>query len=237
VILEKLNFIDFDLHSRELQWSMLGECPPALPRSSQAYLGGGFGTHEYVVYYNFVRYLVGECWDRIRDYRSCVSGNAELEHTGKVDAPSARPTKVAEHLSRPADSTDVMAQCLQETGEAWLNSPCEELGGRIPIAIIESERRRIPLIISAKEVLFDDCPLCEMLAEDMGETLGPGFFHLDGSNMDPLFEFSTYLTREEWEAEERRWEEYNEEFARQWAKDHPLSEAPGGEPDGDDLPS
>jgi hypothetical protein len=130
-----------------------------------------------------------------------------------------------------------MAQYLQETGEAWLNSPCEELEGRIPIAIIESERRRIPLIISAKEVLFDDCPLCEMLAEDMGETLGPGFFHLDGSNMDPLFEFSTYLTREEWEAEERRWEAFNEEFARQWAKDHPLSEALGGEPDDDDLPS
>lgn len=130
------------------------------------------------------------------------------------------------------DRTDHIADWLQNMGDAWLNNPRKEFNGRIPIEIIESERRRIPLAMSVKDVLSDDCPLCQMLVEDTHAQFDPGFWHLDGSHMDHLFEFSTYLTREEWESEQRRWEQFNEEFACQWSKDHQSAEEGGS--DGDD---
>ncbi len=58
VLLAKLEFIDFDLHTRALQWSLQGEEPPCLAKDSFAYRTGGFGTHEYVVYYDLVRHLL-----------------------------------------------------------------------------------------------------------------------------------------------------------------------------------
>ena len=227
VILEKLNFIDFDLQSREFQWSVLNEGPPPLPRDSQAYLNGGFGTHEYVIYYDFVRYLLGKCWNRISGHRSRKI--EALEKTlGRIDRP--------EILSSEDDQVDVMVKWLNESGGAWLNSPCDELSGSIPVAIVESERRRIPLLSSAKNALFDDCPLCQMIADDTGELFGPGFLHYDGSHIDPLFEFSTCLTHEEWEKEEREWQEYSKDFERRWARDHPTTDADRGKPDYDDIP-
>ena len=53
-----------------------------------------------------------------------------------------------------------------------------------------------------------------MMAND--PTMGPGFWHLDGSHMDDDFALSDFLTREEWEAENRRREEFNKEFNRGW---------------------
>lgn len=51
-----------------------------------------------------------------------------------------------------------------------------------------------------------------MMAEDFDT---PGFWHLDGCNIDDRFEFSFYKTREEFEAERRSWEEFNEKFDRE----------------------
>jgi hypothetical protein len=61
VLLEKKDFIDFELHSRALQWSFTGECPAPLPASSTAYRFSGFGIHEIVIYYELFRYLLNEC--------------------------------------------------------------------------------------------------------------------------------------------------------------------------------
>ena len=58
VMLEKQEFIDFDLHTRSLQWTFLNEGPPCLSRDSFAYRFAGFGTHEWVVYYDLVRDLL-----------------------------------------------------------------------------------------------------------------------------------------------------------------------------------
>jgi hypothetical protein len=58
VVLAKLEFIDFDLHTREMQWSLLGEGPPCLSVDSLAYRFAGFGTHECVIYYDLVRHLI-----------------------------------------------------------------------------------------------------------------------------------------------------------------------------------
>ena len=69
VLLEKQDFIDFDLHSRQMQWSFTGECPPSLVPNAHAYRCGGFGTHEIVIYYDLVRLLLYACRERLRENR------------------------------------------------------------------------------------------------------------------------------------------------------------------------
>jgi hypothetical protein len=64
VLLEKREFIDSDLHSRELQWSLTKEWPPPLSLDSNAYRFSDFGTNEIVIYYDLVRHLLGECFGR-----------------------------------------------------------------------------------------------------------------------------------------------------------------------------
>jgi hypothetical protein len=66
ILLASKEFIDFDLQSRELQWSFTGECPPPLARTARAYRFGGFGTHEIVLYYDLIRALLDLCCDRAR---------------------------------------------------------------------------------------------------------------------------------------------------------------------------
>ena len=58
VMLAKKDFIDGDLNSRAMQWSMLLEGPPCLPVESYAYRYAGFGTHEWVIYYYLIRHLL-----------------------------------------------------------------------------------------------------------------------------------------------------------------------------------
>lgn len=75
VLLEKHEFIDFDLHSRSLQWSFTTECPPSLLPNSHAYRFAGFGTHEIVVYYDLVRLLLLACREHLRENKQLA-----LEH-------------------------------------------------------------------------------------------------------------------------------------------------------------
>jgi len=65
-------------------------------------------------------------------------------------------------------------------------------------------------------IIDEDCECCRMLAMDAEMGFGPGFWHLDGSHMDDGFAFSTCLTHEEWETENRRREEFDQKFAREW---------------------
>ena len=58
VMLAKQNFIDTDLDSRALQWSLLLEGPPCIAKESYAYRYAGFGTHEWVMYYDLIRHLL-----------------------------------------------------------------------------------------------------------------------------------------------------------------------------------
>src|SRR6185369_3151864 len=64
LLLEKREFISSDLDSRARQWSFTNECPPGLPENSKAYRLAGFGTHEIVIYYDLVRFLLGICFDQ-----------------------------------------------------------------------------------------------------------------------------------------------------------------------------
>jgi len=220
VILEKQDFIDSDIDSRGWQWSLLREAPTPLSRDSKAYRFGGFGTHEYVTYYYFVRQVLTQCWERVNheldDSKTRMPG---MDALVRAEAGSA----TAAYSARPVNQVDALLEWLEQVGQTWLNCPSEEFDGRIPAAIIESERRRIPLVVSAKDIMIDEnCELCRMMADETND-FGPTFWHLDGCNMDEGFEFSAYQTREEWEAEQRRWEEFTEEFERKWTAEHPTT--------------
>ena len=77
VLLERRELIDFDLHTRALQWSFQGEGPPCLSRDSFAFRFGGFGTHEWVVYYDLIRQLL---WSAAGiDCRNRETAISELE--------------------------------------------------------------------------------------------------------------------------------------------------------------
>jgi hypothetical protein len=81
-LLAKREFVDFDLHSRELQWSFTEECPPPLSASSHAYRFAGFGTHEIVLYYDLIRLLLDECYSRAHEekHASLDDEIERLEH-------------------------------------------------------------------------------------------------------------------------------------------------------------
>lgn len=180
LLLARQEFIDFDLDSRELQWSFLNEGPPLLPVTSNAYRYAGFGTHEWVVYYDLVRHLLS---------------HAKLSALA-VPANPAAPGP-AEGLINQLD--------LMKT--QWLESPNPDYSNRTPAVVIDNERRRLPMAMSARDMVVDeDCPICRAMIEDPDLSQGVGFWHLDSSGMDDDFVFSSFRTVEEWEADRRIWQ-------------------------------
>jgi hypothetical protein len=65
ILLMKHEHIDWDMQSRELQWTRLKEPAPCLSKESYAYRFAGFGMHEMVIYYDLVRMLITDCWKRM----------------------------------------------------------------------------------------------------------------------------------------------------------------------------
>ncbi|REJ88673.1 MAG: hypothetical protein DWQ29_08325 [Planctomycetota bacterium] len=187
VLLDKRRFIDGDMQDRANQWSETGECPPTLDRDTHAWRYAGFGTHEVVMYYDLVRELLWSCREQIETLRTS-GGLAQLS---------------------PGDFLTTEVPRLEQVRDNWLDAPDPEFSGRTPRSIIENERDRRPEAESGHDAMIDhDCPLCQMMA-DMP---GPVFWHLDGSHMDWDFAFSFHRTREEYDAEQREYEE----FSRRW---------------------
>jgi hypothetical protein len=83
ILLVKREDIDYDIQFREVQWSRLKEPARCLKTESHAYRFAGFGTHEIVVYYNMVRMLITDCWERVGEERD-ISIPAEIVHLEKV---------------------------------------------------------------------------------------------------------------------------------------------------------
>ena len=117
---------------------------------------------------------------------------------------------------------------LEQVRDEWLNTPDPECHFRTPRSIIDRERQRLPEAVSGHEAMVDpDCPCCQMLA-DMP---GPTFWHLDGSGMDwGEFAFAIHhRTHEEWEAEQRDYEEFSRKCdardaeRRRLGVDHPAA--------------
>ncbi|HVA45308.1 MAG TPA: hypothetical protein VNH11_02885 [Pirellulales bacterium] len=190
------DFLTSDLQDRENQWSFQGRCPPPLDRESHAYRFAGIGIHEWVHYYYLLRRLIWSCHDQVR------------EQAGK---------SANWHLFSPGDFLTSEVPRLAAARDGWLDSPDHDLSGRTPRQVNDNERRRVPEAVSGHDAMVDDdCPLCDMMAD----LPGPMFWHLDGCNMDEGFAFSYLRTREEWETEQREWEELDRRLdEEQAAKD------------------
>jgi len=207
LLLARREFIDFDLQTRELQWSAQLEAPPCLARASCAYRTAGFGTHENVIYYDLVRHLIHQAFD-LRQ-RACREAN----HPNYGAVESGGRGNRNELVLLP----ELLMARLEKIKQTFLESPASNWGDRAPVNIIESERRRLPLALRPSDLIVDnDCPLCVMLAQDAAAGMGIGFEHFSGCNMDDDFAFSFFDTREEWEEENRRMEEFNRDFDRRW---------------------
>jgi len=186
VLLEKRDYLGWDLQDRANEWSSYGKCPAGLDVESHAYQFAGFGTHEIVMYYELVRELLWSCRERVATLCD-VNG-----------LPVTRGDFLTCEIPR-----------LEQVREKWLDAPDPEYHGRTPRSIMERERARLPEGVSGHEAMVDDdCPLCQMMAD----LPGPMFWHIDGCNMDEDFAFSFHRTREEYEQERREWDE----FHRQW---------------------
>jgi hypothetical protein len=208
VMLEKQNLIDLDMDSRCMQWTFLGEGPPCLPTDSFAYRYAGFGTHEWVVYYDLVRLLI---WTAVAARSSstaaAASAQVALADGSSGGEPLAGAPKKIQHC--------IDIRTLAQIKTAWLEQPWGDYDGRTPAIILDNERRRLPITMTAAQIMIDeDCECCRMMAMDAEMGLGPTFWHLDGCNMEEEFAFSTCLTEEEWEAENQEREEFNREFNR-----------------------
>jgi hypothetical protein len=95
VLLAKLEFIDHDLFSRELQWSLTCVRPSILNQASAAYRFAGFGTHSNFVYFEMIRHLLAECWARARAGQSLPIDD-EIAHLGELQV---------EYLTEGSDMT------------------------------------------------------------------------------------------------------------------------------------
>jgi hypothetical protein len=191
VMLEKRDFIGWDMQDRCERWSKLDAPARGLDQTSHAWRYAGFGTHELVVYYELVRKLLWDCRERLRDSLAdrAEGGTREYETVG--------------------DFLAIEVPLLEQAREEWLDSPDPEYSGRTPREVIEHERARIPEAMSGHDAMIDDdCPLCQM----MGDMPGPVFWGLDGCNMDDDFAFEMYRTREEWEQEQCDRTEWNRKF-------------------------
>ena len=191
VMMARKDLIDADLHSRVYQWSMLLEGPPCLAKDSYAYRFAGFGSHEWIIYYELVRELI---WNAVT--------NASL---------------VAETGVGSVDLESTVAY-LEEFKSDWLEKPMEDDdNGRIPAQVIDNERKRLPEAMGGRSMVIDeDCPCCKWMGDEAEAGLAVYFWHLDGCNMDEDFAFSFYRTHAEWEDEQKQREELSREFDRKW---------------------
>ena len=215
VMLAKQHLIDFDLESRTLQWSFLLEGPPGLSRDSFAYRYAGFGTHEWVIYYDLVRHLL---WSAVK--LSSSTSSAPTSHHVGVETTRRTPDSILNPLTTSSDpdpSLESVIKQLEQIKLHWLTEPCAEHEERIPFQIIDNERRRIPEAMGGRSMVIDeDCPICKMMGDESEAGREVCFMHLDGSNMDEAFAFSSARTVAEWEAEQREFAELEREFQRKW---------------------
>lgn len=188
VLFAKRDLIDFDLDSRMLQWSYLHQEPTPLSRDSHAYRYAGFGTHEWVMYYHLVRFLICATVDLVKPQ---LMLDAEVDRSGT----QRRCVGVADDRSNAALLTE-----LEELKVKWLFEPHADLDGYIPFQVMDNERRRLPEAMTGRSMVIDEnCPCCKMMGDESEAGLGIYFCHFDGSNMEDEFAFSSCATIEEWE--------------------------------------
>ena len=229
ILFAKQDLIDFDLNSRANQWSYFLEEPPCLSRDSYAYRYAGFGTHEWVMYYDLVRFLISEAVDVIVNFPFPFEARGGGASTTGVSTDNNVTLPKEQHISfTPGFSLGAAAATQRETvstvssaailtlleqlKQEWLNEPRPDLDGYIPAEVIDNERRRRPEAMTGRSMVIDeDCPCCKMMGDESEMGLGIYFCHFDGSNMEDEFAFSWCATLEEWEKEQQKREEWDHE--------------------------
>jgi hypothetical protein len=122
VLVEKRLFITLELQNRWLQWSFTKECPAPLPASSTAYRYSGFGTHEIVLYYELIRYLLKECfqnpaqpetqYDRLDQLKSAWINTPSDDYYGRT------PSQIIQLERRRLNMTMSTKQFLSDEDDA-----------------------------------------------------------------------------------------------------------------------
>jgi hypothetical protein len=115
ILLEKLDFIDSDLHSRSLQWTFTSHQPPPLPDESNAYKFAGFGTHETVVYYDLFRHLLKICFENgIPTPEVLEKIAAEWLNNPQAEFSDRTPAKIIEAERRRINLTAAIHECAPD---------------------------------------------------------------------------------------------------------------------------
>jgi hypothetical protein len=174
-------WVEHEMHNRQMQWSNQRQPPPGLEPTAFAYRHGPPGRDEVVIYFDLCREVIAEAW-------RVISTTPDVDETSLTDA-------------------------LHEHTKSWLKSGTIDGDPTPPAAIIESERRRMPLT-GDMDFFFDDCPICRMLADADSEGFGPTFRGFDGHHLelDDEFAFSLCETREEWGKEQEEFRRMSEEM-------------------------
>jgi hypothetical protein len=136
LLLARQPHISWEMQDRSEQWSMLGQCPPGLPPSAAAYRYGGFGTHEIVLYYDLLRFLLHKCWEQ-------VTRSPEIDRKAEI----RRLEVLRDQWLETPDPMD-----LHGWKPAYV---IERERARLPMAVSGHEA-----------MVDHDCPLCQMMAED-----------------------------------------------------------------------
>jgi len=236
ILFSKQELIDFDLESRMLQWSFFLEEPPSLSNESHAYRFAGYGTHEWVMYYYLVRFLLWEAVDlkidlarhanHVRSSHCCRASAvispldrlspsdtfavaaSSIEKLSPPETDSLNPESTSSFRNAKPTNVQLIAY-LAEQQVQWLSRPNQELDGYIPAEVIDNERRRRPEAMSGRSMVVDeDCYCCKMMGDESEAGLGIYFCHFDGCNMEDEFAFSSCANMEEWGAEQRKFEQW-----------------------------
>lgn len=143
---------------------------------------------------------------------------ALLDHASELTKQQPQPTQPA------------LIEQLAECRDRWLQEPNEATGPLTPVALIASERRRLP-VTSDGSHLDCDCPICQSLEEG---NFGPAFLCFDGHHLEleDEFAFSMCATRAEWDREQENYRRFSEEmdrkFREQAAGDADAADPPAG---------
>ncbi len=187
----------------------------AVPDDIEGFERDPMGREEVVIYFDLCRELISSAWSW------CETDEMQRR------------------LSNGEDCTAELVDHLRDVKEEWLVNPHEI--SATPEFIIECSRRRVPRgagvpIVGMSESQPNmeppdpDCPVCQMM-EDGG--FGTAFTGLDGHHLelDDEFAFSLCETREEWEEQQREFEQLSAEFERELEGDELLADGDEEEPE------
>ena len=140
LLLARQNFLALDMQWREMQWSFTGECPPGLSPESAACRFSGFGVHENVLYYEMIRYLLGECWPHLAQ----AGDMSQAEESARLER--------------------LQQEWLTTPQEEDLH------GLTPFFVIANERSRQPLALSRKQVVIDDDCPLCQMLGDSKTPT-------------------------------------------------------------------